>query len=149
TLGYTHQLLHLAVHVHSHCYSRLVWLIDLDLLIRRHGKTIDWDELVAVARDEGVGAVLRHALATAHAVLGTPVPALPPPTAGERRMGLCYRRLWPMTKVLRLKQNEHLRLLRFQPGTGDPRDVFYALLLLGRRREKWRALRQRGRHAAQ
>lgn len=147
TLSPTHQLLHLAVHVHAHCYSRLIWLIDLDLLIRRHGEAIEWDRLMALARDEGVGVALRHVLATAHAILGTPIPTLPPPTAGERRMAICYRRLWPLTRVRRLERSEHHRLLRFQPGTGDPRDIVYALLLLGRRREKWRALRRHARRA--
>jgi len=145
TLNPTHQLLHLAVHVHSHCYSRLLWLIDLDLLIRKYGEKIAWDRLPALARAEGVGAVLRHALATLHAILDTPVPVLSPPTAGERRMAVCYRRIWPLRKVRRLERSEHLRLLRFQPGTGDPRDVFYSLLLLGRRREKWRAWRHHAR----
>ncbi|MGH2411873.1 MAG: nucleotidyltransferase domain-containing protein, partial [Chloroflexota bacterium] len=60
TLSPTHQLLHLAVHVHSHCYSRLIWLIDLDLLIRKYGEVIEWERLPRLARDEGVGVVLRH-----------------------------------------------------------------------------------------
>jgi hypothetical protein len=145
TLCPTHQLLHLAVHVHAHCYSRLLWLIDLDLLIRRHGEAIDWGRLPALARDEGVGVVLRHVLATVHAILGTPIPALPPPTAGERLMAICYRRIWPLENIQRLERSEHLRLLRFHPGTGDPRDVYYSLLLLGRRREKWRAWRRHSR----
>ncbi|HXT37563.1 MAG TPA: nucleotidyltransferase family protein, partial [Chloroflexota bacterium] len=144
-LSPTHQLLHLAIHVHAHCYSRLLWLIDLDLLIRRQGETIEWDRLPALGRGEGVGTVLRHALATTHAILSTPIPPLPPPTAGERLLAICYRLIWPLEKVRRLERSEHLRLLRFQPGTGDPRDLFYSLLLLGRRREKWRAWRHHAR----
>jgi len=84
-------------------------------------------------------------LASVHALLDTPIPELPPPTAGEQCMAMCYRRIWPLEKVRRLDRSEHLRLLRFQPGTGDPRDVCYSLLLLGRRREKWRAWRQHAR----
>lgn len=143
TLAPLHQLLHLAVHLHAHSYSRLLWLIDLDLLIRRHAGALDWAQLIALARDEGVGSVLRHVLATAHAILGTPMPVLPPPTIEERFLGNCYRALWPRTKVRRLGRTEHRRLLRFDPVSGDPRDVAYSLLLLGRRREKWQALRRR------
>jgi Uncharacterised nucleotidyltransferase len=140
TLAPLYQLLHLAVHVQVHCYSRLLWLIDMDLLIRQQGDTLDWARLMALARDEGVGTVLRHALASAHAILGTPLPVLPPPTIEERCLGVCYRRLWPLKKVRRLERREYRRLLRFNPGTGDPRDIVYGLLLLGRRREKWRRL---------
>lgn len=146
TLAPLYQLLHLAVHVHTHCYSRLIWLIDLDLLVRRHGDSLDWVRATALARDEGIGAVLRHVLATAHAVLGTPLPALPPPTLEERCLALCYRKLWPLATVTRLGRREHRRLLRFQPGTGDLRDVVFSAVLLGRRREKWAILCRSGWH---
>jgi hypothetical protein len=135
-----HQLVHLAVHVHAHCYSRLLWLVDLDLLIRRHWHSLDWEHVLRIARAEGVGTVLRHALATAHAVLGTPLPPLPPPTLEERCLGVIYRQLWPLRQVQRLERREHRRLLRFAPDSGDPRDVVYSLMLLGHRREKWRSL---------
>ncbi len=145
TLAPMHQLLHLTFHVHAHCYSRLLWLHDIDLLIRRWGDAIDGEQAMALARDEGMGAVLRHVLATAHAVLGTPLLALPPPTLEERLLEICYRLLWPQATLMRLERKEHRRLLRFRPGTGDLRDVVYPLLLLGRRREKWRILRRSGR----
>ena len=76
-LALEHQFLQLAAHAHRHGYSRLSWLIELDLLVRQRKTPIDWERTAALARDEGIGAMLRHALATAHAVLGTPRPTLP------------------------------------------------------------------------
>jgi hypothetical protein len=137
-----HQFLHLALHAHRHCYSRLSWLIELDLIIRKDD-AIDWGRLMEVARAEGIGTALRHALATAHAVLGTPLPVLPPPTLEERFLGPFYRALWPFARARTLSQHERHRLLHFLPDDKDPRNVLYGLVLMGRRREKLHALRRR------
>jgi hypothetical protein len=140
-----HQFLHLAVHAHRHAYSRLRWLIELDLLVRRGNDSMDWGLLTQVARTEGVGTALRHALATAHEVLGTPLPVLPEPTLEERCLGLCYRALWPFAKTRSLSQREHKRLLQFLPDDADLRNLLPGLVLVGRRREKLQALlRRRG-----
>jgi hypothetical protein len=136
-----HQLLHVAAHAHRHRYAQLLWLNDLDLLVRRWRYVIDWNRVVGTARDEGIGAVLRHALDTAHVILGTPLPPLPAPTPEERMLGALYRLLWPRNALFRLASREHWRLLRFQPDTGDLRDVLAGIVLLGRRREKWRVRR--------
>jgi hypothetical protein len=138
-----HQFLHLAVHAHRHGYSRLSWLIELDLLVRRSHSSLDWAEVAEVARGEGVGTALRHALATSHAVLGTPVPELPRPTFEERCLGACYRALWPFARTRQLRQREHHRLLQFLPDAPDARRVLYGLVLVGRRGEKIRALVRR------
>jgi Uncharacterised nucleotidyltransferase len=138
-----HQFLHLAVHAHRHCYSRLSWLIELDVLLRRQRSGIDWERTANVARDEGVGAILRHAMATAHFMLGTPVPALPPLSLEERWLQACYRLLWPFQRACRLNQHERHRLLHFLPDDADPRNVLYGLVLVGRRREKLQALFRR------
>ncbi|MGH2410919.1 MAG: nucleotidyltransferase family protein [Chloroflexota bacterium] len=53
TLAPTHQLVHLAVHMHAHGYSRLLWLVDLDLLICRSSVAIDWERALAMAREGG------------------------------------------------------------------------------------------------
>lgn len=139
-LAPAHQLLHLASHAHRHCYSRLLWLIDLDLLIRQQADAMDWMRIMRLARDEGVGSVLRHALAVAHAVLDTPVPDIGWPTLEEQVLGAVYSRLWPLSSVMELRRVEHRRLLFFHPEIRDPREVFYGLVLLGRRQEKWRIL---------
>lgn len=135
-----HQLLHLAAHAHRHCYSRLLWLIDLDLLIRQQADALDWKRIMRLARDEGIGSVLRHALAVTHAVLDTPIPDLGPPSLEERLLGVLYRALWPLSRVCKLERVEHRRLLFFHPESRDPREVFFGLLLLGRRQEKWQIL---------
>ena len=129
-----HQVLHLASHVFRHSFSRLIWLIDLDLLVRQQVDRIDWSSLMALARDEGMAPVVRHVLETANAVLGTPMPVLPPPTLEERCLGVCYRLL------RRLGRREHVRHVRFTPDSADPRDWAPGLLLLGRRREKLQIL---------
>jgi hypothetical protein len=140
SLAPIHQVLHLAAHAHRHGYVRLLWLVDLDLFVRRWGVTLDWASAMALARDEGMGLVLRHALATTRAVLGTPLPPLPPPTREERLLAPLYRWLWPHAPVRRLERIERRRLLRFRPDSGDPRDFSYGLMLLGRRREKLKVL---------
>lgn len=131
-----HQLLHLTAHVHRHGYVRLLWLADLDRLIRRWRTTFDWTWAVALARDEGMGMVLRHALSTTQAVLRTPLPPLPPPSREERLLAPLYRQLWPHSRVRQLRRVEHRRLLRFRPDSPDLRDSLYGLIVLGRRREK-------------
>jgi hypothetical protein len=138
-----HQFLHLAAHAHRHGYSRLSWLIELDLFVRRCGESIDWRLVTEVARAEGIGTALRHALATANAVLGTPLPALPRPTLEERCLGACYRALWPFARARDLNQHERHRLLHFLPDDADVRNVLYGLVLVGRRREKLQALLRR------
>jgi hypothetical protein len=139
-----YQFLHLALHAHRHCYSRLSWLLELDLAVRRQYSSLNWDLLLRTARAEGVGAVIRHCLVTLAAVLGTPWPMLPPPTLEERCLAASYRVLWPVQKTRRLDQYERHRLLHFLPDDADPRNVLYGLLLMGRRREKLDALLRRG-----
>jgi hypothetical protein len=138
-----HQFLHLALHAHRHCYSRLSWLVELDVLVRRGLDSMDWDRVVEVARGEGIGTALRHALLTLRAVLGTPMPRLPPPTAEERCLGVLYAALWPLAKTRRLDQREFRRLLHFVPDSADARQILYGLVLVGRRREKLQAVWQR------
>ncbi|MFI5269683.1 MAG: nucleotidyltransferase family protein, partial [Chloroflexota bacterium] len=136
-----HQILHLAVHVHRHGYRRLLWLDDLALAMHRWRDELDWPAVMRLARMEGAGAVLRHAVAVAHVVLGVSPPDLGPPTPEEVLLHTAYRILWPLGRAQQLQGEEHQRRLRFEPGTGSLLDVAPGLLLLGRRREKWRILR--------
>lgn len=138
-----HQFLHLAAHAHRHGYSRLSWLIELDQLMRRGRESLDWALVADVARSEGFGTGLRHALLTVHAVLGAPLPTLPPATVEERLLSVCYRLLWPFERAAKLNQLERHRLLHFLPDDPDPRNVLYGLVLVGRRREKLHGLLRR------
>jgi hypothetical protein len=144
-LGAEDQFLHLAFHAHRHCYSRLSWLIELDLCARQTAPALDWEVLTRRAREEGIGTPLRHAVATMAAILGTPRPALPPPTLEERCLSGVYHLLWPIEKARALKQREFHRLLHFLPDDPDARNVLYGLVLVGRRSEKVRAIRSRPR----
>jgi hypothetical protein len=138
-----HQFLQLALHAHRHCYSRLGWLLELALIIEQQRESMRWELLASVARREGVGAAVRHAIATANVVLGTPLPALPPASYEERALGAVYRVLWPFEKALHLDKHERHRLLHFLPDDADPRNVLYGLVLMGRRRDKLQALVRR------
>lgn len=143
TLAPEHQFLHLAVHAHRHCYSRLSWLIELDLFVRRYGAALSWSKLLGCARAEGIAPAVRRALELLHAVLGTPLPSLPAPSIEERGLMPLYRALWPAAHVRELRQHERHRLLHFLPDDRDPRNVAYGLVLAGRRGEKLSALARR------
>jgi hypothetical protein len=137
-----HQILHLVTHAHRHSYEQWIMLLDLDLLIRRHLTSLDWRSIMGVARDEGVGPVLRHVVDLLHVLLGTPRASIGPPTLDEMLLRPMYHRLWPPGRVRQLTMTRHLRRVRFEPMTGHPLDVLPGLLLLGRRREKLRALQE-------
>lgn len=139
-LSPVHQLLQLAAHVHRHEYSRLIWMLDLDLHVRRWIHDLDWHGAMQLARLEGMGALLRHAMQVVHAVLETPVPDLGRMTVEERLLLPLYRQLWPASRALQPGHEERHRLVRFYPSTGSPLDVVPAMLLLGRRRDKARVL---------
>jgi hypothetical protein len=136
------QLITLSVHVHRHGFTRLLWLKDLDLLLRRHAATLDWDLVHAAAREDGVQVSVWYALRMARDLLATPVP----PAALERLgppqpLRALYSVIWPTSVLgncpvffrklpLRVLRREHFTLRGMVPN----------LVLLGRRREKIRAI---------
>ena len=65
-LSPTHQRLHLVVHALKHSYSRLIWLVDIALVLR---DAVD-DELIAEARAVGAERPLAYAFGLLDAVLG-------------------------------------------------------------------------------
>ncbi len=84
-LSPVHQQLHLVVHALKHSYSRLIWLVDLALVLR----DASWDFLLAEARAAGALRPLAYALGVLDALLGLAPPRaiareLPPLTALER-----------------------------------------------------------------
>lgn len=67
-----HHFLYLAVHALKHAHARLIWLVDLALLL----PALDPDELVGVAAKTGCSRVLKYTLALLHRLLDVPVPPL-------------------------------------------------------------------------
>lgn len=133
------QILHLCVHLHTHGYGRLIWLKDLDILVRERGDLIAWGDVWRLAEEEGVSLSVRHALATVRDLLGTPLPPvsfrwMPRDLPGEIAHGL----LWPRQRVLALRGKQRLRAVRFNPRLGVM-GVIPSLVVMGRRREKLRA----------
>jgi len=133
------QLVQLAVHAHKHGFERLIWIKDLDLLVRRYGASLNWDLVQGTARAEGVLASIWYSLALTAALLGTPMPAgmlrAMQPSALVRAL---YRACWPATEIAHLQGKRHLRALQFRPA--DPlRGTLPSLVLMGRRQDRLRA----------
>lgn len=68
-------LLHLCLHVtHRDPAAPLLWLCDIDRLVRREAARLDWSALVARARETGLAYPLGRVLGEVRALFGTPVP---------------------------------------------------------------------------
>jgi len=149
-LGLAYQILHLCVHLHTHGYGRLIWLKDLDLLLRAYETELDWDRVWSLAAAEGVTISVRHALAAVRDLLGTPLPGS---LLDGRRSDIlgdaAHWLLWPPSQVRALRGKQRLRSVRFNPQLG-PMGVLPNLLVMGRRRDKLRAWMrpERGRAAS-
>lgn len=63
--------LHWAVH---HAFAGLIWQLDLALLLRRHGATLDWEAVGERARGWRIRGALYFALRMVQERLGVPVP---------------------------------------------------------------------------
>jgi hypothetical protein len=135
-LGDEDQLIQLCVHAHKHGFDRLMWLKDLDLFIRSHGDTLDWDRIAAVAGREGVKASLWYALSLSSYLLGTPptpaarmAPALP--------VRWLYERVWPRQLIEQLDSGMRRRAVQFHVAESW-RGMLPSVVLMGRRRERLR-----------
>lgn len=140
------QVVQLAVHVHKHGFSRLIWLKDLDMLVRRRGAHLDWDLVRSVSKAEGVGASVWFALSLARDVLGTPrTPA--DALAPSPPIRALYELTWPRARVAALEMTMRRRAVQFHAAESW-RGTLPTLVLMGRRRERlrlmFRALRGRG-----
>jgi hypothetical protein len=133
------QIIQLSVHVHKHGFERLIWLKDLDLLLRTYADKIDWDLVLSVARAEGVRpSVWYSLLITAH-LLGTPIaPALLRRLRPAAPTRLMYRLVWPIARVADLRGHMRRRAVQFHAAESW-RGVLPSLVLMGRRRERLRA----------
>jgi Uncharacterised nucleotidyltransferase len=127
------QLVQLSVHVHKHGFSRLIWLKDLDLLMRTTQHTLDWPLVLSVAQREGVRASVWYSLHLAAQLLATPVPAEVStrlrPNWSLRRL---YRLIWPDSRIANLQGHLQRRAVQFDPGESW-RGTLPALVLMGRR----------------
>lgn len=136
------QLVQLSVHVHKHGFSRLIWLKDLDLMVRAYEGRLDWDLVQSVARAEGVGASVWLALQLAGQLLGA---RLPEPVLARLRPPLATRTLygavWPTSRIAALDGRMRRRAVQFS-GAESWRGAVPGLVLMGRRPARARAFVQ-------
>jgi hypothetical protein len=134
------QIIQLSVHVHKHGFSRLIWLKDIDLLVRAYGDTLDWPAIQAGAQAEGVAGSVWYTLWLARAVLVTPVPPGPlrslAPSLPVRAL---YRLVWPPSGVANLHGHMRRRAVQFL-AADSWRGMVPNLVLMGRRGARLRAM---------
>lgn len=134
------QLIQLAVHVHKHGFNRLIWLKDIDLLLRARAADLDWAALRATADAEGVTNSVWYTLALAAALLATPVPpAVLRLLAPSLPVRLLYRQVWPPDGVANLHGHMRRRAVQFL-AADSWRGMLPNLVLMGRRGARFRAM---------
>jgi len=138
-LGREDQLVQLSVHLHKHGFGRLIWLKDIDLLVRTSAG-LDWDLVESAARAEGVTSSIWHSLRLAVLLLGTPVPTsivkrFRPPIWSR----VVDQLIWPTKRVAALQGTMRRRAIQFDAAESW-RGVLPGLLIMGRRRDRARAL---------
>ena len=136
-------LVQLCVHAHKHGFSRLIWLKDLDLFVRRLGRSIDWGIIDDVARREGVRASVWYALSLSRDLLDTPLtPARHmAPSPAVRAL---YELIWPRHVIADLDAGMRRRAVQFHVAESW-RGTLPTVLLMGRRTDRlrliWHSLR--------
>jgi hypothetical protein len=131
-------LIQLCLHAHKHGFSRLIWLKDLDLLVRRLGAEIDWRLVDRVSRREGVRASVWYALSLTSDLLGTPL-------TPARRMApfppvrALYERIWPRRAVADLDAGMRRRAVQFHVAESW-RGTLPTVVLMGRRTDRLRLI---------
>jgi hypothetical protein len=138
-LGPEDQVVQLGAHAHKHGFSRLIWLKDLDLLLRAYGGTLDRRLVGAVARQEGVAASVWYSLHLARALFRTSVAG---DVLAELRpappVRALYGIVWPHARIAALEGRMRRRAV--QVHTADSlRGTLPGLLFMGRRRARVRA----------
>jgi hypothetical protein len=135
-------LVHLSVHAHKHGFSRLIWLKDIDLLLRTRGNGFDWDLAVETARREGVQPSVWYGLRLVSTLLRTPVPRS---QLGRLRPGpllrTLYHLIWPVARIADLDGYMRRRGVQFHAAESW-RGMLPSLVLMGRRRTRARAILQ-------
>jgi len=132
-------LVQLAVHAHIHGFSRLIWLKDIDLLVRVGGGSLDWALIIDTAQREGVSGSVWYSLRLTQGILGTPLydvlaqvqPALP--------VRLAYHSIWPTSRIAALRGFSRRRAVQFTASESWP-GMVPSLMLMGRRSVRARSI---------
>jgi hypothetical protein len=135
-LGPEDQLLQLAVHLHRHGVSRLIWLKDIDLLART---PLDWDLVVHDARGEGVSGSVWLGLEAAARILGTPRPAAGRRLSPAAPMRVLYGLVWSFDEMGALRAQMRRRGVQFHAAESW-RGTIPSLVLMGRRMHRLGAI---------
>jgi hypothetical protein len=138
-LGPEDQVVQLSVHAHKHGFSRLIWLKDLDLLLRRRADTLSWELVSNAARREGVSASVWYALSLTHALLDTVLPEAVNGLRPALAVRTLYQAFWRPTAILNLRGFMRRRGVQFHAGDSW-RGMLPSLILMGRRRQRLRLL---------
>jgi hypothetical protein len=132
------QLVHLSFHAHTHGFNRLIWLKDIDLVVREAGARLDWDLVQSVSRREELGSSVWLALDFARAMLGTPVPPVVLRSLGPAApTRVLYRLAWPPANVRALRGHMRRRAVQFVTSESW-RGMLTSAVFMGRRRERVR-----------
>ncbi len=135
-LGPEDQILTLSVHLHRHGFNRLIWFMDIDLLIRRYADELDWGMVIGEAKAEGAQASLWYTLRLLRQMLGAPVPEkVMADLRPNPLIRWAFARIWPELRVLDLQSRTRRRAVQFSVSESW-RGVIPSLLLMGRRRDK-------------
>jgi hypothetical protein len=139
-LGLPDQIVQLSVHVHKHGFNRLIWLKDLDLLVRAHGADVDWRTCLETARAEGVTGSIWYSLWLAAGLFATPIPRrILAAFAPIGALRLLYRLVWPPAGVANLHGHMRRRAVQFL-AADSWRGMIPNFILMGRRRARARAI---------
>ena len=141
-LGWEDQLVQLCVHAHKHGWNRLIWLKDVDLLLRVHGKSLDWRMIQQTAHAEGVSASVWYTLRLVRVLLGAPVPdQILTRFRPAWPIQLAYRWVWPIERIANLGAYMRRRAVQFHAAESW-RGMLPSLILMGRRADRARAALQ-------
>ncbi len=67
-------LIHLCLHVSSHQYSRLSWLVDISETIHKYSEALDWELFLKESIQHRIHPLVRHVLHLVKEVLAPPIP---------------------------------------------------------------------------
>jgi hypothetical protein len=143
-LGNADQLVQLSVHAHKHGFDRLIWLKDIDLLVRAPS-ALSWGLVRSTAACEGVSASVWYALRLCADLLRTPLPAPARTLRPSPITRVLYQSIWPSGSVAELEPRMHRLAVQFDVAESW-RGMLPSVLLMGRRPERLRLLaREAGR----